>query len=112
ATILLDNELKASFEATDIICPGEVAVFKNHSIGDIISWNWDFGNGNTSSLKEPADQSYPSSNIVKDYTARLIVENNQGCSDTAVQQIKVPGNCYIAVPSAFTPNNDGLNDFL
>ena len=21
-------------------------------------------------------------------------------------------SCYIAVPSAFTPNNDGLNDFL
>jgi gliding motility-associated-like protein len=21
-------------------------------------------------------------------------------------------NCYIAVPSAFTPNNDGLNDYL
>jgi gliding motility-associated-like protein len=44
--------------------------------------------------------------------AQLIVTNNIGCSDTAVQIVKVVGNCYIAVPNAFTPNNDGLNDYL
>ena len=26
--------------------------------------------------------------------------------------IKVKASCFITVPSAFTPNNDGLNDFL
>jgi gliding motility-associated-like protein len=26
--------------------------------------------------------------------------------------LKVLDNCYIAVPTAFTPNNDGLNDYL
>jgi gliding motility-associated-like protein len=32
--------------------------------------------------------------------------------DTAYHIINVAENCYIAVPSAFTPNNDGKNDYL
>lgn len=43
---------------------------------------------------------------------RLIVQNNLGCFDTAIQKIIIPNSCYIAVPNAFTPNRDGLNDYL
>ncbi len=42
----------------------------------------------------------------------LIVQNKPGCRDTAVQQVDVLRSCYIAVPSAFTPNGDGVNDYL
>ena len=110
--ILLDNDLKAAFEVTAVVCPGDLASFKDNSIGNILMWKWDFGNNNTSNLQQPPQQSYPYTNIIKDVPVQLIVINNIGCSDTATQKIKVVGNCYIAVPNAFTPNNDGLNDYL
>jgi gliding motility-associated-like protein len=42
---------------------------------------------------------------------RLVVGNGP-CYDTAKQVIDVLRSCYIAVPTAFTPNGDGLNDYL
>jgi gliding motility-associated-like protein len=111
--IFLDNYLKAAFEATEVVCPGDLAVFKDTSIGKIVTWNWDFGNGNNSTLQQPPPQTYQYfSNGVRDVQAKLIVTNNIGCQDTAKQIVQVVGNCYIAVPNAFTPNNDGLNDYL
>ena len=48
-TINLDNTLKASFETNNLLCPEDTATFINNSIGDIINYYWDFGNGSTSS---------------------------------------------------------------
>jgi gliding motility-associated-like protein len=110
--IFLDNALDAAFEATSIVCPNEFATFVNKSTGNIVSWNWDFGNGSTSNLKDPPPQSYMPSRVTRDVYPRLIIQNNLGCFDTAKQKIVVPNSCYIAVPNAFTPNSDGLNDEL
>ncbi len=110
--IFLDNEVKAAFEATAIVCPNETASFLDKSIGNIISWNWDFGNGLTSNSQTPSPQIYMATKPTRDVFPRLIVQNNLGCFDTTVQKITVPYSCYIAVPNAFTPNRDGLNDFL
>lgn len=110
--IFLDNELNAAFEATAVVCPNEQAVFKDNSVGNIVSWFWDFGNGITSTAQTPPPQSYLATKPTRDVFPRLVVQNNYGCFDTAVQKIVVPYSCYIAVPNAFTPNNDGLNDYL
>lgn len=110
--IFLDNELNAAFEATAIVCPNELASFQDNSIGNIVSWRWDFGNGITSTSSTPSPQSYMVPTVTTDVFPRLIVQNNYGCFDTAVQKITVPNSCYIAVPNAFTPNRDGLNDHL
>jgi gliding motility-associated-like protein len=110
--IFLDNEVKAAFEATRIVCPDEAATFLDKSIGNIVSWSWDFGNGNTSNLQTTSPQTYMHFNPTRDVYPRLIVQNNLGCFDTSTQKIIIPYSCYIAVPNAFTPNGDGLNDYL
>jgi gliding motility-associated-like protein len=110
--ITFDNALKAEFETTHILCPEDSAVFKNISIGNIISNEWNFGNGFTSLVKDPPLQKYLIALAERNYQVSLVVKNNIGCYDTAINNIKVLKSCYIAVPNAFTPNGDGLNDYL
>lgn len=111
-SILFDNLLVAAFEGPEFVCPNEAVTFVNQSEGNITSYEWTFGNGVTNTLRNPPPQNYSVPVTTRDETVRLIIRNSFGCADTATHTIKVVNNCYIAVPSAFTPNNDGLNDYL
>lgn len=111
-TVYLDNYLKAAFNAsTSFACPGDKVVFTDTSEGKITGWYWNFGNGLVSTQQSP-ELVYPLVNMDEDYKVSLTVQNKYNCLDTAYKPIKVLYSCYIAVPTAFTPNGDGLNDYL
>ena len=110
-SVVLDNAIKAGLEAPNILCPKDYAHYINKSTGAIQSWIWDLGDGTTYNGETPPDHVYPGTGVETKYTVMLIV-GNAACYDTAVQQVDVLRSCYIAVPSAFTPNGDGLNDYL
>ena len=113
AIIKFNNLLHAKFEVTSLVCPGDKAFIKNNTIGKVIdAWNWNFGNGLTSNVKDPAPQIYDVRTNSYGALVTLIVTNDYGCKDSLSQIVSVIKNCYIAVPSAFTPNGDGLNDYL
>ena len=51
----------------------------------VISWNWNFANGNISTLQNPAPQVYANSGT---YTIQLIAVNSTGCKDTVTKTIE------------------------
>ncbi len=56
----------------------------------IVTWQWDFGNGNTSSLINPLAQTY---SVAGTYPVSLLVTNSTGCMDTvntSVEAFAIP----------------------
>ena len=111
--ITLDNEVRADFDMDKVICPEDGLLVKNNSKGQIDLWRWNFDIIGTSNLKDPPAFFFPNMNREAYYTVKLVVTNlSLGCSDSTRRTLTVLDHCFIDVPTAFTPNNDGLNDFF
>jgi gliding motility-associated-like protein len=74
-------------------CFGPPVQFIDRSIYDrndlvnslnLAKWYWDFGNGNTSSLRQPLPQVYPAPGI---YTVRYTVTNQIGCTVDTIKRV-------------------------
>lgn len=107
------EKIKAGFETNTFVCPGDTLSFVNKSSGTIDRWQWNFGNGNNSTLLIPRGIRYGTVSTETIYPVTLVAYNDAlQCSDTVRQLVKVLSSCIIAVPTAFSPNGDGLNDWL
>ncbi len=109
----LPNELVAAFTpGAFVLCPLDMITFTNQSTGNIVTQRWNLGHGPGSILRVPNPYRYPMVTREAQYTVRLIVVDNLQCEDTAVHTLKTVPSCHVAVPTGFTPNNDGVNDYL
>ncbi|HEY1114948.1 MAG TPA: gliding motility-associated C-terminal domain-containing protein, partial [Chitinophagaceae bacterium] len=109
--VVLDNYLKADFTTFEDHCPVEPAQFTGTPVGRAVQHSWSFGDGGTAEDQSPT-YTYPRPNRTALYTVRYTVTDSLGCQSTAEKAVKVYVSCYLAVPTAFTPNQDGNNDYL
>lgn len=83
-------------------------LFEVEKTDNIISWEWDLGDGTTSS-EESFEHTY---SAVGQYLVRLTTTDDNGCTLEHELSIVVDLGFEIVMPTAFTPNSDGLNDKL
>ena len=99
-------------DTLSIIYP--VAYFNSQSIGNIISWDWNFGDNSTyDTIFDPSHIFPTDSNgigIPAVYQSYLIVQDNNGCLDTTLKQVWVREEYWMYIPDSFTPDNNKLND--
>jgi gliding motility-associated-like protein len=74
--------------------------------GDYSYIEWDFGDGVTSSEQNPK-HTYT---LPGNYDVIMYTENTQGCADSDTLNIGILTELRVFIPSAFSPNSDGLND--
>ena len=82
----------------------------NISTGDIVSFEWDFGDGsppisNIDTLTHVYDS-------IGSYNISLTTEDQYGCIETYSETINVTQGYEIILPNAFTPNGDGINETI
>lgn len=92
--------------STEITISNTSVSFLNNSL-NATSYNWDFGDGNTSTDENP-NNTYPDEDAGV-YTVELIAHNS-GCSDTAYAVVTVVDELIFYVPNTFTPDNDDYNE--
>lgn len=75
-------------------------------VGNIATWYWEFGDESAATEQAPV-HIYELAGI---FSVKLTVTDNAGCQDTLRKDIDV--TLLPQLPKAFSPNGDGLNDFL
>lgn len=104
-------------EANFAIRPNPITILEptttmyDSSSSDVTSYYWSFGeNGilGNSTLQNP-EFTFPDDSATN-FAVELIVTNANGCTATVPGTVIMNGVYSFYVPSAFTPNGDGIND--
>ena len=104
----------AGFTFTPNNGTNQIITFTNTSLSnfggtdDVLNYYWNFGDGSTSTDKDPRHLFSQTGT----YQVQLVVFNQAGCADTTSQEVSQTIIAKMDMPTAFTPNGDGVNDYI
>lgn len=84
-TIIISHPIAAFAQSDTIVCPLTDITFTNASTGPALGYLWDFGDGFTDTIANPAHNYALEGN----YTVKLFITDRYGCRDSVNQVIHV-----------------------
>ena len=118
-SFVLSAEIKAKPTA-DFTMDEEYAVIQENSAQinfidrstDAVSWHWNFGDVYSSDNESYVSSPYHDFTREGSYNVSLIVQAQNGCTDTTSRIIMIGKPFHFYIPNSFSPNGDGINDLF
>jgi gliding motility-associated-like protein len=78
----------ANIQSADTACLNRFITYRGNVAPDTsaVTWNWNFANGNVSTLQNPPTQQYT---VPGTFSVSLLVTNSSGCIDTVLKAITI-----------------------